>query len=704
MPLKNNEYKHVRIEQDQHGIVQIIRHQAEQPTAENYFEQLEEFVSAAGDMLIRADCIGLIYQSPIEDPEADYASFYEAIKAKTYTAAQADTIITNFLDLKKIGKPIVAVLQENTCGLQFASLLWADYRIATKDITVGFTELKQGLFPGFGATALCIRLLGLEKALSFLFAATPISAKNAQHLGAIDQVTSTLNDALRAAVRWIMQGDTIRRENERLEHHQVETLLTAARKKDNGLIPARAAFLNLLATSCDKELNDAIRRENKAWFDLWHKAETRSMVRTFYYAVQQARMQSTPPKQDALQLKKIGILGAGIMGSGIAYEAARAGISVVLKDINQAAAEHGKTYAEKLTDRLVQNNAIDNVEQEQLLNHILPTERLSDLQDADLIIEAVFEDKHLKSTVTQESLPFLRHEGIFASNTTSLPITSLATVSLNPQNFIGMHFFSPVDRMPLVEIIRGKETSDETLVKALYVAHRLQKVPIVVFDGPAFFTSRIFFNYLLEAISLLLEGIPAPFIEQEARKAGFAIGPLAVLDEISLKLMLQVYDQFPLLHASQQRCYSYLSTLIEKGRNGRKTGKGFYNYDSETGKRVIWEDETITKVAELPSSETVQKRLLHVMALDSYRCLEEGILTKPEDGDMGSILGVGYAAQTGGVFGHIDQVGLQTFVQECASFSAYGEQWQIPDHLQQLASVGFTFYTDFNSNWRDKDN
>ncbi|MDR2284013.1 MAG: 3-hydroxybutyryl-CoA epimerase, partial [Sphingobacterium sp.] len=312
---------------------------------------------------------------------------------------------------------------------------------------------------------------------------------------------------------------------------------------------------------------------------------------------------------------------------------------------------------------------------------IHPVSNYDTFQDLDMIIEAVFEDLSLKKTVIQASQSGLRSGAFFASNTTSLLISELAKSSLEPKSFIGMHFFSPVDRMKLVEIIRGKETSPETVEKAIQIAHKLGKTVIVVNDGPGFYTSRVFFNYLLEAISMLLEGIPAAEIEADARAAGFGASPLAVLDEISLPLMLHVYDQLPSLSNSQQRAYRYLTTLVAQGRLGRKAGKGFYNYGES---KTLWKDPTLPTASPTMEQGTISKRLLHVMALDSYRCLEEGILDNPDDGDIGSTLGIGYPRHTGGVFGHVEQVGIAQFVRECEQFADKGEQWDIPESLKMF--------------------
>lgn len=693
-----NKWNYLNLQIDKEGLA-YIRPDDTKIAEPNYVDQLEQFIESAIEVLSRSEVRGLIYQSPIRDAEPDFTLLYAYLNKHANLAEQAAALFSRWDALKKNGKPVVALIEGNSFSLQLASTLWADYRIATSDANLGFTELKQGLFPGFGATTLSIRLLGLERALSFLFAGNALAANQAKELGIVDQLATGLPQALEHAKQWIKQGAQVIRNEEQLAPEKIEPLLASIRQKSNALIPAHQAWLDLLGKSYPLQIADAVQQDHEAWFTLWQRPETVSMLRTLHQHVGQARALSTSTDERIPKLHKLGVIGAGIMGSGIAYEAARAGIAVVLKDTDQTIAERGKAYAEKVSDKLVQRGALSAPEQQELLKKIHPTAALSDLRDSDIIIEAVFEDQALKAAVIAESQSFLNNQGIFASNTTSLPITTLARFAAAPQNFIGLHFFSPVDRMPLVEIIRGKETSDTTLRKALQAVQQLKKIPIVVFDGPAFFTSRIFFNYLLEAITMLLEGIPAKLIEQEAHNAGFASSPLAVLDEISLKLMLQVYDQLPTLHASQRRCYTYLQTLIERGRQGKRSGLGFYTYDKETNKKIIWEDPSIKPATSLPTGQTLQKRLLHVMALDSFRCLAEGVLSSPADGDIGSILGVGYAIQTGGVFGHIDQIGLQTFTQDCLSFADHGEQWLVPPSLIQLAADDFSFYTGFRSNW-----
>jgi len=390
----------------------------------------------------------------------------------------------------------------------------------------------------------------------------------------------------------------------------------------------------------------------------------------------QVLQQTQSRKHPTYKPQKIGILGAGMMGAGIAFVAAKAGLQVILKELSLELAEAGKNHVQQTCIKMLERGKINEAQQEQLLSLIQPTANIADLQGVDFIIEAVFEDKKLKASVSMESFPYLKKNGLFASNTTSLPISDLAEAIPAPQFFLGMHFFSPVDRMPLLEIIVGKKTSAESLQKAISISHILGKTPIIVQDSPGFFTSRIFFNYLLEAIIMRMEGIAAEQIELEAKHAGFAIGPLAVLDEISIPLMLHVYAQLPHLNLSQQRCYTYLSKMVQQGRRGRKSGKGFYTYTEDNQGKELWTDVDINPSLSPLSAEIIQQRLLNSMALDSYRCLAEGVIASELDGNIGSVLGVGYPASTGGVFQYIRHIGIDRFTAQCKSFRPYGPQWE----------------------------
>ncbi|MDM1293061.1 enoyl-CoA hydratase/isomerase family protein [Sphingobacterium sp. N143] len=663
-------------------------------------DHMGQFVDLVSQLLEQNEIRGLVYTCPLPQGSMDYVQLFEQFAQGQANIDEIQSTIRRSANWVSYGKPIVSIFEDSCTAIGLAAMLWSDYRISDHKIKLGFPESKFGLFTGFGSTIHLPRIIGSSNSFDLLTSGKLLTAQEALELGLLDQL-GTKDENIPMAKTWILNNQTSFTHTHKSSPptEEFKEHISAIQMKTRDLLPSTNAVIALLSDLPVADLKDAAARETMAFQNVFNSSEPAHMIRTLYYGIQQAKNSDRGKPNKHPDVRKIGILGAGMMGSGIAFEAARAGIEVLLKDVSLAQAQQGKAYAVNLCDKLVAKGLMNTAQQQLLLSNITPSATTADLQGSDLIIEAVFEDINLKATVSRESIPYLTEQGIFASNTTSLPITTLASVTNKPECFIGMHFFSPVDRMPLVEIICGEKTSHSTLTKAVAIALRLGKIPIIVHDGPGFFTSRIFFNYLLEAITMLLEGIPATVIEQEAWAAGFAVGPLAVLDEISLDLMLHVYDQLPTLHPSQQRAYAYLKSMIDLGRHGRKSGQGFYDYNKDSRNKIIWQDPAITFLKEIPDQRIIRKRLLHVMALDSYRCLEEGVLEQPIDGDIGSILGVGYAAQTGGVFGHMDQTTLPIFVQECQSFIPHGEQWEVPESLRELAGKNFAFYQGFSSNW-----
>jgi 3-hydroxyacyl-CoA dehydrogenase/enoyl-CoA hydratase/3-hydroxybutyryl-CoA epimerase len=398
--------------------------------------------------------------------------------------------------------------------------------------------------------------------------------------------------------------------------------------------------------------------------------------------------------------KKVGVLGAGMMGAGIAYVSAAAGIEVVLKDVSLEAAEKGKNYSAKLLDKKVSRGQMSAEKREAFLALIKPTVSDADFAGCDLIIEAVFEDRGLKAKVTAAAEAAALPDAVIASNTSTLPITGLASAIEQQQRFIGLHFFSPVDKMPLVEIICGEKTSDETLARGFDYVMQIKKTPIVVSDSRGFFTSRVFGTFTNEGLAMLGEGVSAAMIETETRKAGMPVGPLAISDEVSMSLQQHIRQQTIKDLAAEGKqmpdhpAYAVIDVMLnEFNRPGKAAGAGFYEYP-EGGKKFLWPGlrERFEKADRQISQEDVRDRILFIQALETVRCLEEGVLRSVADANIGSIFGIGFAAWTGGALQFINQYGVQDFVARAQYLAEqYGERFLPPALLLEKAAKGETF-------------
>jgi 3-hydroxyacyl-CoA dehydrogenase/enoyl-CoA hydratase/3-hydroxybutyryl-CoA epimerase len=427
------------------------------------------------------------------------------------------------------------------------------------------------------------------------------------------------------------------------------------------------------------DFDTAMRIESRYLAGLMVNPVAKNMINTFFFNLNAIKSgQSRPKDVPRYKPKKVGILGAGMMGAGIAYSQASRGIASVLKDVSLEKAEHGKAYSAKLTQARVDKGRMGPHDQAELLGRITPTASAADLQGSDLIIEAVFENRELKAKVTQEAEPMLAPGGFFASNTSTLPISGLATASANPAKFIGIHFFSPVDKMKLVEIIRGKQTDDETVARAFDYVQALGKIPIVVNDSRGFYTSRTFGTFVMEGAAMLDEGIPAPVIENAAMQVGMPVGPLAVIDETSLSLSVHVMEQTRADFAAEGKAYTATAgeLLVERmvkefKRAGRAAGGGFYDYPEGQKKRLWPELKTrFEKPGVAWNLQDVKDRILYRQAVETARCLSEGVLTTVHDGNIGSIFGIGFPAWTGGALQFIYSQGVDAFAQRAAELAA----------------------------------
>jgi 3-hydroxyacyl-CoA dehydrogenase/enoyl-CoA hydratase/3-hydroxybutyryl-CoA epimerase len=463
--------------------------------------------------------------------------------------------------------------------------------------------------------------------------------------------------------------------------------------------PAPLAILNSLFQALQLPFDKALAVEGKYFAKLLTDPVARNIIRTTFIsklaAEKGARRPAGYPRFEA---RKVGVLGAGMMGAGIAYVAANAGIDVVLIDRDVPTAQKGKDYSAKVLGKLVEKGKVTRDKADAVLARIVPTDDFGMLQGCDLVVEAVFEDTAIKAETTKKAEAVLPPEAIFASNTSTLPISQLALASRSPDQFIGLHFFSPVDRMGLVEVIMGKQTSKETLAKGLDFIAQLRKTPIVVNDSRGFYTSRVFQMLIHEGAAMLAEGVPPAVIENAAKAVGMPVGPLALLDELTLDLPLKIVDQ---AIAEEGEGYTPPAGVAvmrkmkdEIGRSSRKTGGAFYDYP-EGGKKHLWKGlAEHFPVNDSWDIEELKKRFLFAQAMETARCLEEGVLETPQDADLGAIYGWGFPTWTGGTISYIDTIGIGSFVGEADILAQrYGPRFLPSAWLREKASRGETFYT-----------
>jgi len=465
------------------------------------------------------------------------------------------------------------------------------------------------------------------------------------------------------------------------------------RKMTHGNYPAAQYILSIVHDGLQINFDRALEIEARYFTKAVGSKEAKNMIRTGFMGMQAAKKGKARPKTEPkYEVRKLGILGAGMMGAGIAYVSAKAGMEVVLKDVSLEGAVKGKAYSKKILDKAISRKRSTPEKAEVLLARIHPTDSAADMEGCDLVIEAVFEDPNLKDKVTKETEAVLASDKVYASNTSTIPITLLAESSIRPENFIGIHFFSPVDKMPLVEIIVGAKTKEKAIAAAVDYSVAIGKVPIVVNDSRGFYTSRCFGTFVSEGMFLLEEGVPAAMIENIAKRKGMPVGPLAVHDEVTLTLSMHVYesDPTPTKSPAQERGYQITKKMVkEHGRTSKKDGKGFYDYPAGEKKRLWSELGTIfNSDVNTLDKETIAKRIMHRQAIEAYRCLEEGVLRSVVDGDLGSVLGWGFPIYTGGALSYIDFIGGKKFVAECDDFaSKYGDRFSVPTSLRTLVET-----------------
>jgi len=616
---------------------------------------------------------------------------------------------TAFRALETAGKPFVAAINGTALGGGMELCLTCHYRIVLDNVKIklGFPESKVGLLPGGGGTSKAPYLMGIQNALMYLLQGKEVRPKQALKDGLVNELAENSEDLMAKAKAYILNTKEAIQPWDNKKHKipggnvwsptGVQTLVGASgniSKMTHGNYPAQRYILSVVHDGLQLPIDRALEIEARHFVKVCTTPEAKNMIRTGFMGIQAAKKGKARPKNEPkYEVKKLGVLGAGMMGAGIAYVAAKKGIEVVLKDVDIEGAEKGKAYSKKILDKAISRGRSTPEKAEALLANIHPTTNPNDMEGCDLVIEAVFENPDLKATVTKETETVLAADKIYGSNTSTIPISQLAQASERPENFIGIHFFSPVDKMPLVEIIVGEKTGDKAIAAAVDFTVAIGKIPIVVNDSRGFYTSRCFGTYVSEGFFLLEEGVPATMIENIAKKKGMPVGPLAVQDEVSLSLSLHVHesDPTPNKRPYQKRFYEGLKTLVNTHkRSGKKDGAGYYDYP-KGGKKKIWSElkEMYNSDVNALNEEIIGKRILHRQALEAYLCLDEGVLNSKMDGDLGSVLGWGFPIYTGGALSYIDYYGAANFVADCDKFKEqFGERWTVPDSLRELAKEG----------------
>jgi 3-hydroxyacyl-CoA dehydrogenase/enoyl-CoA hydratase/3-hydroxybutyryl-CoA epimerase len=630
----------------------------------------------------------------------------------------AGTMTGLFRKLETCGKPWVSAINGTCMGGAFELSLACHGRVAADSdkVRMALPEVKIGIFPGAGGTQRVPRLTDQQQALQMLTSGQTLSPQKAKSMGLIHEIAepaklietakAMIKNGLKPVAPWDEKGF-------KLPGGPVYSVAGAnlwppaiaiLRRETYGNYPAAAAILKCVYEGLLVPFDTGLRIEQRYFTEIMRSREAAAMIRSLFVSLQELNKGARRPAGiPETTFNKIGILGAGFMGAGIAYVTAKAGIPVVLLDRDMEAAEKGKAHSDGLVCGQIKKGRAKPEDRDRLLSLITPTADYADLAGCDLVVEAVFEDSAVKKSATEQAESVLTSSAVFASNTSTIPITALARNSVRPKNFIGIHFFSPVDKMMLVEIILGKKTDEKALATAMDFVRAIKKTPIVVNDTRGFYVNRCVLRYMSEAYKMLIEGVPAPMIETAARAAGMPVGPLALTDETAIDLAQKIMKQTIRdlgVKAVDPRQVALIDTLVDHGRLGRKNGKGFYDYPAKPAKKKLWPGLRDLYPQLKPAKvdyEELQQRLLVTIALEAARVMEEGIVIDPREADVGSILAFGFAPFTGGVLSYIDGIGAKQFVKLARQLQKkYGAEFKVPKLLLDMAEKGETFYQRFD--------
>ena len=615
--------------------------------------------------------------------------------------------------LETCGVPVVAALTGSALGGGYELALSCHRRIALDSprIQFGLPEVTLGVIPGAGGTQRLPRMLGIQKGIEMIAQGKMVRAPRAKAAGLVDELHETPEAVREAAEQWIADNKGYKAPWDkkgfkcpppRPGSADARDLLLAASamvfKKTAGVFKAAEFAISAVHEGSLLQLDQALEVEARYFVQAAVSDQAKDMIRALWYHRTAAEKQQGLPSVEEQNIQKVGILGAGMMGAALGWVCSKSGYDVVLKDIKPEQVEAAQKHCEKLTAKRAKH--MPEQDRKALLDRINVTLELSDLRGCDLIIEAVFEDIKLKHVVTKETEPLLAEGGIWASNTSALPITDLAAASAHPERFIGLHFFSPVEQMPLLEIIQGKETDDETVGRCLAFCKQIKKLPILVNDGYAFYTTRVFSAYLMEAAQMVAEGHDPALIEWASRSAGMVIGPLQVFDEVTLTLVRHALEggrEYMGPRDDLEPGFELLKTLVdEHQRGGRAAGAGFYAYDGPGGRRQgFWPGlaELVQRKPEVTGMDYLGQRILLIQALEAARAMEDGVLQRKRDAEVGAIFGLGFAPNTGGPLSYLDRLGLPEVVSKLEALAeTAGPRFAPNKLLREMAEKGETFF------------
>ncbi len=619
---------------------------------------------------------------------------------------QAEKLSHFFRALEKPGVPVVAAISGNALGSGFEVAMACHHRIVLDDprVRVGMPEVNLGLMPSGGNVIRMMWLLGIEQAYNVLTSGRHYSPQEALKVGIIDELANNQKELMEKAREWLLShtdwhrpwdqpgseipGGTANDPKLILKIRSMAAQMAAATYNNS---PAKRAILNVLVQGSKVDFGTACRIENRRFAHLVCSPTAKNMISTFwmdYHAIKTGI--NRPRGYGRFRVRKVGIIGSGQMGSGIAVACIQHGLSVVLKDVSKAIAERGREFVSQRIDQLIQEGTFHPSEKEQIMKRLVTTDKAADFKECDIIVEAVFESEALKQKVTTEAEAQLDHYSIIGTNTVSIPISKLSAGMQRPENYVGLHFFHPADQVPLVEIVRGKDTSDETIARAVDFAQRIMKIPIVVKDIWGFYAGRVRNTYILEGISMLQEGYSPALIENSGRQLGLPHGPLELADALGLQLVLKYEEQAANHYGSkyvQHPAVEVLKVMLqEHQRTGRSAKAGFYEY-GEDGTRQLWSGltESWPNTQKTYDRQNLNERLLFSQVIEALWCMQEKVVTSSAAANLGSVYGWGFPRETGGVIRFIQDYGMDEFMKQSQQYhKKLGQRFRIPKVLKEL--------------------